>query len=331
MKKLLTVFLIVIMLITMSSCQGVLINQDIPFYSEWMSYIEDDILVKEIVIPGSHDAGTIGMIYAAKTQSLPIYKQLIDGVRYFDIRVEKKKNAELVIYHSIAKGQTFTRVVDDILEFMNNNTTEFVILDFQHFKNESMDDVAAVIETRLSEYLINNETDLTDLDFIDSMSLESARGKILICWGSDVCADRAWAFRRNNDSGTLEDTVMESYYDSAYHKLDSADFISNAYPDYYERYIKKDKGLFVLQGQLTAKWVLGSPLDREIEHRDNMNNFVRNLKDKEEWLSYTNIIMRDFVNVGWEKIDAVLELNEYKGNIKEGMDFLSNLESLKSD
>ena len=62
-----------------------------------------------------------------------------------------------------------------------------------------------------------------------------------------------------------------------------------------------------------------------------MNNFVRNLKDKEEWLSYTNIIMRDFVNVGWEKIDAVLELNEYKGNIKEGMDFLSNLESLKSD
>jgi len=41
--------------------------------------------------------------------------------------------------------------------------------------------------------------------------------------------------------------------------------------------------------------------------------------------------MRDFVNVGWEKIDAVLELNEYKGNIKEGMDFLSNLESLKSD
>ena len=264
MKKLLTVFLIVIMLITMSSCQGVLINQDIPFYSEWMSYIEDDILVKEIVIPGSHDAGTIGMIYAAKTQSLPIYKQLIDGIRYFDIRVEKKKNAELVIYHSIAKGQTFTRVVDDILEFMNNNTTEFVILDFQHFKNESMDDVAAVIETRLSEYLINNETDLTDLDFIDSMSLESARGKILICWGSDVCADRAWAFRRNNDSGTLEDTVMESYYDSAYHKLDSADFISNAYPDYYERYIKKDKGLFVLQGQLTAKLVLGSSLYIEI-------------------------------------------------------------------
>jgi len=331
LKKLFAVLIISVMLLSMSGCQNILVNHDIPFYSEWMSYIKDDTLIKEIVMPGSHDAGTIGMIYAAKTQSLPIHKQLIDGVRYFDIRVEKKKNAELVIYHSIAKGQTFTAVIDDILEFMETNTTELIILDFQHFKNDSMEDVAAVIETNLSDYLIYNETDLTDLDFIDNIPLGSVRGKILICWGSDVCAERSWAFRRNNDSGSLDNTVLDSYYDSAYHKQDSEDFIANAYPDYYERYMKKDKGLFVLQGQLTAKWVLGSPLGREVEHRDNMNQFVISLKDNEQWLSYTNIVMRDFINVVWDKIDTVLELNEYKGNIKEGMDFLSNLESLKSD
>lgn len=169
MKKIFAVLIISVMLLSMSGCQNVLVNHDIPFYSEWMSYIKDDTLIKEIVMPGSHDAGTIGMIYAAKTQSLPIHKQLIDGVRYFDIRVEKKRNAELVIYHSIAKGQTFTQVVDDILKFMETNTTELVILDFQHFKNDSMEDVAAVIETNLSDYLIYNETDLTDLDFIDNI------------------------------------------------------------------------------------------------------------------------------------------------------------------
>ncbi len=36
------------MLLSMSGCQNMLRNQDIPFYSEWMRYIKDDTLIKEI-------------------------------------------------------------------------------------------------------------------------------------------------------------------------------------------------------------------------------------------------------------------------------------------
>lgn len=332
MKKLIVIILAILMVFSVSGCQQNLIkNPSVTFYSEWMDYIKDDTLIKEIIIPGSHDSGTIGMLYAARTQNSTILKQLEDGVRYFDVRVEKKKNAELVIYHSIAKGQSFTQVCDDILAFMETNTTELVILDFQHFKNDSMDDVAAILETRMSKYLINNETELTDIDFIDSITLSSARGKILVCWGNDSCADRTWAFRRNNDEGSLENTVLDSYYESSLHKSNSDVFISKAYPDYYAKYMQKDKGLFVLQGQLTAKFILGSPKTREIEHNENMNNFLKGLRNNQEWLSYTNIVMRDFVNEGWEKIDSVIELNYYKGNVKEGKDILSALESLKSD
>ena len=60
-------------------------------YSDWMSYIKDDINVNEIVMPGSHDAGSYKMVWLGETQNFNIEQQLEMGVRYFDLRKPNTK------------------------------------------------------------------------------------------------------------------------------------------------------------------------------------------------------------------------------------------------
>ena len=55
-----------------------------------MSYVSDDTLLTDIVIPGSHDSGTTKMMWAAKTQDKSIKEQMACGARYFDIRPQLK-------------------------------------------------------------------------------------------------------------------------------------------------------------------------------------------------------------------------------------------------
>ena len=57
------------------------------FYSTWMGEIKEDTKLKNIVIPGSHDAGSYGMMPQARTQGHDIIDQLKSGARYFDLRV----------------------------------------------------------------------------------------------------------------------------------------------------------------------------------------------------------------------------------------------------
>ena len=104
-----------------------------PEMSSWMKNIEDEAKVSEIVIPGSHDAGTAGFSWLAETQNRSIKDQLNAGTRYFDLRVQSTGKG-LVFYHSVFKGNSYTEARSDILDFLALNPSEFVILDFQHFK-----------------------------------------------------------------------------------------------------------------------------------------------------------------------------------------------------
>ena len=103
--------------------------------SQWMGMIKDETLLKNVVIPGAHDAGTKGLSYLAETQDRDTADMLACGTRYFDLRVSKTKNGELKIYHGPFKGVTLDGVLKQFTDFLNNNPTEALILDFQHFEN----------------------------------------------------------------------------------------------------------------------------------------------------------------------------------------------------
>ncbi|MCH5152599.1 MAG: phosphatidylinositol-specific phospholipase C domain-containing protein [Clostridiales bacterium] len=277
--------------------------------SQWMSMIKDDTLLKSVVIPGAHDAGTKDLPYLAKTQDRSTADMLACGIRYLDLRVSKTKNGELKIYHGPFKGVTLDSVLGDISQFMQSYPTEALILDFQHFDGDAELDTQAAIKSSALN-VVTAQGDF--VEFVDSLTLGEVRGKCLILWG-DESADGEVFLRRNNDEGTIEHSALQSYYTSSLNKKSSSSYIKEALPHYIGRYETEGKGLFVLQGQLTDGLFVFGPHFREATHNKNMNQYVESLKNSDD-LSIINIIMRDFVSP--HKNCLALQLNLTKGNVK---------------
>lgn len=156
-------------------------------YSNWMSNIKDDIFVNEIVMPESHDAGSYKMVWLGETQQFSIEQQLQMGVRYFDLRVNKVDDT-YVIFHSIINGVEFLPILESIKNFIIENPTETLLLDFQHFSGGSSNDVYKFITTYLydNNLVVINDTDLSDLEYISNLKLKDVRGKCIIFWGIEV-------------------------------------------------------------------------------------------------------------------------------------------------
>ncbi len=282
-------------------------------YSDWMSYLREDVLLKKVVIPGSHDAGSKGMNWMCETQNLDIAEQLTCGVRYFDIRIEKKDEEEYVVFHGIGSGMPATDVFEDIVEFISVHTGETLLLDFQHFKGDSQEWVISSIEEYLGEYILRNDGEENDLEFIDTLTVGEAKGKCIIFWGSeDGYVDRDYVFLRNDDLGERENATLQSYYVTEYNTKFSQDYVEEVLPIYLDMYREDGVGLFVLQGQLTDGIGIRGPRYLEATHDDRMNEYVIQLAESEN-LDIINIIMRDYIN--YKKTKEIIHLNLIKNNV----------------
>ena len=277
--------------------------------SIWMSMIRDDVLLKNVVIPGAHDAGTKGMSYLAETQDRSTADMLACGTRYFDLRVSKTKDGELKIYHGPFKGVTLDNVIKDVSDFLTEHGSEAIILDFQHFENGAEQDTKAKVLSSLPYARAQGDF----VEYVDSLTLGMARGRCLILWGADS-ADGEIFLRRNNDAGTVGKSALQSYYESALNKKSSKTYIKEALPHYIEMYKQQGSGLFVLQGQLTDGMFVFGPHFREATHNKNMNAYVASLKNSPD-LSVINIIMRDYVSP--YKNCLALQLNLTKNIVKQ--------------
>lgn len=157
------------------------------FYPSKMHYT-----LKDIVIPGSHDAGMSvltatggqqkGTINECNTltQTQNIKTQLNEGLRMFDIRIGEF-NKELYTKHSSSDcmaeavgggyGEKFDDVLSGLKQFLNTNKKEFVLLTLSHFceKEASAQRVADEMISKLGKdmvYVINkplHQTTLADV------------------------------------------------------------------------------------------------------------------------------------------------------------------------
>ncbi len=329
MKKLFAAILILISTL-LTIALGIIINghyfksdNDLKECSNnsWMNYINDDTLVNDIVMPGSHDAGTCSMIWLGRTQGYSVKNQLYMGARYFDLRVNKTEDG-YYMYHEMFNGEKFEDVMTAISDFIKENKTETLVLDFQHFKGGSEDDVVTILDAALvSQGLaVQNDTEKSELEFVSELKLKDVRGKCIILFGDDENAKKYdFLFSRNDDECTESEQALNSCYISDYNKMKSEDFIDTAIPYYYQNIKDKiknegNKGLFVLQGQLTDGYLIFGPYSKEKKHDKNMTDYINGIKDDSERLSLTNIIMRDFLTV--EKCENIISLNAAKGNVK---------------
>ena len=307
----LSILIFYIVIFSFSSKEG---KNDTIFPKElasWNSMIDDNTLITELVMPGSHDAGCYNMMYMAETQEYDIYGQLIRGARYFDIRVNND-NGEYVIFHNVINGVKYDSVLEDIKKFMSEYPSEFIILDFQHFKNESENKVFDMLEDKIGkEKLIINENGEKQ---IDNLTLGEVRGKILVTAGTNIeDYDREYLFNRNNSTVNENNSVLHSYYETKLNSYSSKKFISLSLSEYIARQKIVNSGLFVLQGQLTDNLLLRGPRFREATHSENMSKYVKSLKNSED-LEYINIVMRDFITS--EKCREIIALNYYKNQVK---------------
>lgn len=330
MKKILKIVgltlggLVILVLIV---CLGIIINGTcFKIYnnhgidnSAWMANIKDDVLVNEIVMPGSHDAGSYKMVWLGETQQFSIDEQLQMGVRYFDIRVNKQED-KYVIFHSIINGVEFLPILESIKNFIINNPTEVLLLDFQHFEGDSQNDVYNFITEYLynNNLLVENNTELSDLEYISNLKLKDARGKCIIFWGDRRKDLSDYIFLRNNDNCSHENMSLNSYYISDYHYKDIDYVYENAYPIYFDNIQNKianeSKGIFVLQAQLTDGNLIFGPYSKEKANNKKISEVIENFKNDEK-LTYLNVIMRDFLDIN--KCEEIIELNSYKGNFEK--------------
>lgn len=142
----------------------------------WMKSLHDTLPVCKVSIPGTHDSGTVKGGPMLKTQSTNIPAQLQQGIRAFDIRLEKK-NGKLGVFHSHAFQDIYWE--DDVLPafigFLQAHPSEVLIVSLKKEGGESQD-YASLLSVSLS---IPAHQRYFVMDFRPELTVGDCCGKIL--------------------------------------------------------------------------------------------------------------------------------------------------------
>ncbi|OUS27602.1 hypothetical protein A9Q99_14260 [Gammaproteobacteria bacterium 45_16_T64] len=147
---------------------------------DWMSqiYSNQDINLRDLVIPGTHDSGTYGITASSdvslgsetwfyqfakpvvagwsKTQACNIAQQLDGGIRYLDLRLEWHKDQVWIVHGMFS--DTLENVLQDIGTFSEAHPQEIVILDFQELTSvEYYGATHDLIQTQLSGQMLSSQ------------------------------------------------------------------------------------------------------------------------------------------------------------------------------
>jgi hypothetical protein len=188
MKKIISaIFLIIITLSLFTGCKKAYIDEN--FFSDWMQYLDGSVKIIDAVLPGSHDAGSKGLVFAMDTQDSTVEEQLKSGARYLDLRVKYNLQGVLSLFHGSQTGAAFDDVLNQISSFIENNPSEFLILDFQHFEGDyeytieqTQIDAEKAIAAELNpeKYALKKGVDLSSLTI---GKIRESGAKYIITWG----------------------------------------------------------------------------------------------------------------------------------------------------
>lgn len=96
----------------------------------WMSGLSGTLPISEVSIPGTHDTmSDVPGHDIANCQTMYLRPQLDSGIRALDIRLKLIEGGELWTYHgSVKLHENFETVLDEVIDFLNDNPSEFVIM-----------------------------------------------------------------------------------------------------------------------------------------------------------------------------------------------------------
>ena len=153
----------------------------------WMKYVDDNKFLDELSIPGTHDSSTCSVDNDTEPQSSQVKcqqdyipTQLLEGIRYFDIRLGKGDNPGIDHgdYYLLKKDAYFMHLSDVIgyfKTFLNENPTEALIMLVSRGNDEATDES---VTTAFAKVLDDNPK----LFYTSSRipTLHEVRGKIVL-------------------------------------------------------------------------------------------------------------------------------------------------------
>jgi 1-phosphatidylinositol phosphodiesterase len=179
--------------------------------SDWMSSVEDERLLSDLSIPGTHDSAAFVEPFpgTAKCQSLSLTDQLNAGVRFLDIRCRHIDNAFAIHHGSIYQNQNFDDVLNAVIGFLNAHPREAVIMSVKE-EHTASNDTRSFADT-FDTYVQKNPGKWNLNRNISTLG--EARGKITLFrrfGGSDRGINAAsWADKTTFSSGSLR--VQDNY------------------------------------------------------------------------------------------------------------------------
>lgn len=217
----------------------------------WMSNINDNKLLRDMNIPGTHDSGTkytaggvTGIV--ASCQDLSISEQLESGIRYLDIRLDNDfdiSHGGIVCYTSFwtfSKYKlTFVKVLDYITDFLKNHETETVIIQIKpdgitKDKNDFLQKLNDLLsDSKYNNYLYNNNKN------INRLTLGDIRGKFVVFsrynHPTDAYRYYNWADNCLNSEARLDSNIvyLQDYY-NAKKSTEKMECIENFYNDIWQ-------------------------------------------------------------------------------------------------
>ena len=203
------VFLAVLSVLSVAPLEHVGANDS----SRWMQRLEDDRLIAELSIPGSHDSGATHSIadVAGKCQSLSLAAQLHAGVRFLDIRLQNKQDSLVLVHSFVDQRLSFANALDGMATFIRENPTEFLLMSIK----EDADEVDATVSfSDAVKAALSAHSDVVCLDTSLPQTVGQARGKIYIIsryWDQTVGVP-AYSGWRDSTSFEIGDFYVQDHY-----------------------------------------------------------------------------------------------------------------------
>ena len=282
-------------------------------YSNWMSYIKDDVKITKLVIPGSHNAGSYGMNAMACCQDDNLYLQILYGIRQFCLRLDTDKKGRIHLAHGITKGDLFENALKDIRRALDENPSEIFFLDIREYYPQNFGPVTLrysadpkQVDALLEKYLEPEKYAYHDFDKISEVTLGDIRkaGKryILINENEDYKYSRScdqifpWDKTRNGMKAKNYAAVALKFFDE-----------------------EKTDGLYWFQTQQTpnpgTEVGLTTPRKLDLDMRKYFPDLMNRIEENAFYLESANIIAGDFMTLDFMKSKTILRLNLAKDNV----------------
>ncbi len=283
-------------------------------YKEWMKYIKDEVKLTEVVMPGTHNAGSYGMNALACCQDGTFYSQFAHGVRHFCIRYCGDKKKGVVLSHGPVKGATLAEGFESIRRMIEENDSEFFIFDMREYYNQKIGPFNFSYPTEDSEiikliekYLDPEKYAYTDFEHVSDITFgdirKSGKRYLIINY-------------RNAYQPWCREVEHILPWNPVLHGKKPEVFAAEVLMHFND---EQTNGIYWFQTQLTPTMNAKIKTPRALEKSllPYYQRIIDAIAANRFYLNSANVISGDFMTWGYSKCREIIKLNLLKDTVKE--------------